>query len=589
MSVDPAEVTVVELDTSALVGGVATHDELLGQILLARGWIQPSDLARGLELQTERGARLGELLVEMGALDPSRLTHALADQVGMPFIEDIDANEIDPSLVAPFTLGYARQFNFVPLRKEGRKVVVAVSDPLEVFGLDDLHAMFRCEIEPVAAPPEKIFAAINVVFDRRAGAEQVVDEVAGEDLDVATDIQEAAQDILDVGDDEAPIIRLVNSILNQAIKEKVSDIHIEPYEKEVIVRYRRDGVLREIVRTPKKLQASITSRIKIMGDLNIAEKRLPQDGRIRVKIAGRDVDIRLSTVPTAHGERLVLRLLDTSAVLLDLEELGFDRQNLDAFDKLIHRPHGIVLVTGPTGSGKTTTLYAALTAINKPEINILTIEDPVEYQLEGIGQMQVNTKIDFTFGRGLRAILRQDPDVVLIGEIRDLETAEIAVQASLTGHLVFATLHTNDAATAFSRLTDMGIEPFLLGSSVVAVMAQRLVRTLDQRTREPYAPGHHELEELGLATDMMDEMTFYRPGLSQNSPTGYTGRAGLYELLVVDDEIRTMVVNRTDSSRIKRKAIENGMRTLRDDGAMKVLRGVTSVEEVMRVTAEDAS
>ena len=560
----------------------------LGEILFTRGWVDEEALAAALAQQAERGGRLGQILVEQEAITEAQLTQGLAQQVGMPYIAELAADTIDPSLVAPFSLNYARQHNVVPVRREGRTLTVAVADPLSLAGLDDLHAIFRCEVEPIAAPPDQIFNAINRVFDRRAGAEQVVDEVAAEEIDIMdTDLQEAAADIMDEGDDEAPIIRLVNSVLNQAVKEKASDIHIEPYEKEIVVRFRRDGVLHEIVRAPKRLQASVSSRIKIMGDLNIAEKRLPQDGRIRIKIAGRDVDIRLSTVPTAHGERLVLRLLDTGSVLLDLKGLGFDRQNLDIFDVLIRRPHGIVLVTGPTGSGKTTTLYAALTAINKPEINILTIEDPVEYQLPGIGQMQVNTKIDFTFGRGLRAILRQDPDVILIGEIRDIETAEIAVQASLTGHLVLATLHTNDAASTFTRLTDMGVEPFLISSSVVACMAQRLVRTLHQKCAELYVPPTHELDQLGLASDMMDEVQFKRAVGCPECVTGYIGRAGLYELLVVDDDIKSLVVGRSDASRIKRKAIETGMRTLRDDGAMKVLKGVTSVDEVMRVTSED--
>ncbi|MEC8022543.1 MAG: type II secretion system ATPase GspE [Myxococcota bacterium] len=574
--------------TDILQTMVVDDPDLIGQRLVARQWISPEQLAYALRLQQDRVSRLGEILIEQGLITGAQLTEALADQVGMAFLPELDPETIDPALVVPFSLTYAREHEFVPLRREGHRIVVAVADPLELDGLDDLHALFRVEVEPVAASPKEIHKAINRVFDRRAGAEQVVGEVAeDEELGIADEIDQIERDIMDVADDEAPIIRLVNSVLNQAVKEKVSDIHIEPYEKDVVIRFRKDGVLSEVVRAPKRLQASIASRIKIMGDLNIAEKRLPQDGRIRIKIAGRDVDLRLSTVPTGHGERLVLRLLDTSAVLLDLAKLGFDRQNLELFERLIKRPYGIVLVTGPTGSGKTTTLYAALTQINNPEINILTIENPVEYQLDGIGQMQVNPKIDFTFSRGLRAILRQDPDVVLIGEIRDLETAEIAVQASLTGHLVFATIHTNDAASTFTRLTDMGIEPFLTSSSVAACLAQRLVRTLHQDCRQPYSPRPHELSQLGLSSDMMDDMTFYRPGGCEICGNGYKGRAGLYELLVVDDEIKSLIVQRAESSRIKRVAIQAGMRTLRDDGAMKVLSGQTSVDEVMRVTAEE--
>ena len=576
-------------DTQAVPAMDFGHQKI-GAILLRHGWIDTEQLAAALALQAEKGGRIGELLIEAGVLTPTQLTRGLAEQVDMPFVEEIDAQAIDPALVAPFSLPYARQYNFVPLVREGGKIIVAVADPIEVFGLDDLHAMFRCEVEAVAAPPDQIFSAINIVFDRRAGAEQVVDEVAQEDLDTfGEDLGDIAQDILDAGDDEAPIIRLVNSVLNQAIKERASDIHIEPYEKEVVIRFRRDGILHEIVRAPRKLQASITSRIKIMGELNIAEKRLPQDGRIRVKIAGRDVDIRLSTVPTSNGERLVLRLLDTSAVILDLEQLGFDKHMLAQLETIIQQPHGIVLVTGPTGSGKTTTLYAALTRINKPEINILTVEDPVEYQLQGIGQMQVNHKIEFTFARALRAILRQDPDVVLIGEIRDLQTAEIAVQASLTGHLVFATIHTNDAASTFTRLTDMGVEPFKSASSVIATMAQRLVRTLCKHCKAPRKPLRHELDQLGIDIEALGEdIVFYTAkGCDLCNGRGYSGRAGLYELLIIDDDIKQLIVQRADATRIKRKAIENGMRTLRDDGAMKVLHGVTSVEEVVRVTAEE--
>ena len=567
---------------------IVEDPDLLGQRLIARSLISPEQLAYALNLQADRISRIGEILVEQGLVTAAQVSEVVADQVGMAFLPELDPESIDPALVVPFSLTYAREHEFVPLRREGHRIIVAVADPLELNGLDDLHALFRVEVEPVAAPPSEIHKAINRVFDRRAGAEQVVGEVAeDEELGIADEIDQIERDIMDVADDEAPIIRLVNSVLNQAVKEKVSDIHIEPYEKDVVIRFRKDGVLSEVVRAPKRLQASIASRIKIMGDLNIAEKRLPQDGRIRIKIAGRDVDLRLSTVPTGHGERLVLRLLDTSAVLLDLELLGFDKQNLGTFERLIQRPYGIVLVTGPTGSGKTTTLYAALTRINNPEINILTIENPVEYQLDGIGQMQVNPKIDFTFSRGLRAILRQDPDVVLIGEIRDLETAEIAVQASLTGHLVFATIHTNDAASTFTRLTDMGIEPFLTSSSVAACLAQRLVRTLHKDCRQPYTPRPHELAQLGVSSDMADGMTFYRPGGCDICGNGYKGRAGLYELLVVDDEIKSLVVQRAESSRIKRVAIQAGMRTLRDDGAMKVLNGTTSVDEVMRVTAEE--
>jgi len=355
------------------------------------------------------------------------------------------------------------------------------------------------------------------------------------------------------------------------------------------VRFRRDGVLQKIIEAPKRLQASIASRIKIMGELNIAEKRVPQDGRIRIKIAGRDVDIRLSTVPTSFGERLVMRLLDKTATLLDLTDIGFSDEGLKMMDQMIRRPHGIILVTGPTGSGKTTTLYSCLSRINQPDKNILTVEDPVEYQLPGIGQMQVNPKIDFTFSNGLRAILRQDPDVVLVGEIRDVETAEIAVQASLTGHLVFSTVHTNDTAATFTRLVDMGIEPFLVASSVIAINAQRLVRRVCPNCRAPYEPRPAEIKQLGLEPGMLGgAFQVYRAeGCPECSGSGYKGRTGIYEFMEVDDEIRSMVMQGVDAHAIKKEAIAGGLKTLRDDGAFKVLQGMTTIEEVMRVTAED--
>jgi general secretion pathway protein E len=405
-------------------------------------------------------------------------------------------------------------------------------------------------------------------------------------LDALTHGLEEPEDLLDVSD-EAPIIRLVNSLLFQAVKERASDIHIEPYEKDLMVRFRVDGVLYEIIRPPKRFQNSIASRVKIMGGLNIAEKRLPQDGRIRIKIAGKDIDIRLSTLPIAHGERIVMRLLDRESVMLDLEQLGFSTGNLKAMNELIHLTHGIILVTGPTGSGKTTTLYAALQKINSSDKNIITIEDPVEYQLEGIGQIQVNPKIQLTFANGLRSIVRQDPDVILVGEIRDRETAEIAVQASLTGHLVFSTLHTNDSAGAIARLVDMGVEPFLISSSLLAIMAQRLVRKLCPECRAPDRPSPEFLKDLGLE-DAARGAKFYKPvGCPKCLNTGFAGRSAIYELLPVNDEIRELINRNADSTEIKRKARDQGMLSLREDAALKALAGLTSLSEIVRVTQED--
>jgi general secretion pathway protein E len=395
-------------------------------------------------------------------------------------------------------------------------------------------------------------------------------------------------DLLDLeGDDEAPIIRLVNSLMSQSVKDRASDIHIEPFEREISVRFRVDGVLREIIKPPKRFQSSIISRVKIMAGLNIAEKRLPQDGRIRLKVAGKDIDVRVSTVPTTYGERIVMRLLDRSSVLRDLDTIGFNQRNLSIMNALIKKPHGIILVTGPTGSGKTSTLYACLAKINRPDLNILTIEDPVEYQLKGVGQVQVNAKIELSFANGLRSFLRQDPDVIMVGEIRDRETAEIAIQASLTGHLVLSTVHTNDSAGAVTRLVDMGVEPFLVASSLVGVLAQRLVRTICKECKESYAPTPQELTEIGLDPKTVKEAWRGR-GCPRCLDTGYQGRLGIYELMLVDDEIRQLVLKNVDASTIKNAARRKGLRSLREDGAEKVLAGITTTAEVARVTQEDS-
>jgi general secretion pathway protein E len=397
-------------------------------------------------------------------------------------------------------------------------------------------------------------------------------------------------DVTDSDDDDAPIIRYVNAIIFKASSERASDVHIESFEDKLKVRFRVDGVLYDVASEEKSFQAAIISRIKVMAGLNIAEKRLPQDGRIGLKIAGKEVDIRVSTVPTQFGERIVMRLLDKTGAVLDLEQLGIEPRNLSMLKKLLDKPNGIVLVTGPTGSGKTTTLYACLTYINKPDLNILTVEDPIEYQLDGIGQMQVNSKIDFTFASGLRAILRQDPDVVMVGEIRDAETAEIAIQASLTGHLVLSTLHTNDSAGAVSRLIDMGVEPFLVSSSLLAVVAQRLVRRLCKHCRVPYEISDAELRELSLNPATVQTRTAYKAGQTDCphcQGSGYTGRLGIHELLIIDDEVRSQILQRLDSNSIKNSAIKRGFATLRADGGLKVLAGVTTVEEVLLASHDD--
>ncbi len=560
----------------------------LGEILCASIGFPHEKISEALQHQAERGGRIGEILVGMKLVDPSDVVQALGKQLGLQVIDEIDVSAVDTDLARKIPINFAKQQRVLPLGTNDGEIVVALADPLNTFALDDVRMLLESPIRPVIATAELIIDGINRLYDRSAGeAEALVDDLEETDLDSLAHELEEPEDLLD-SDDEAPIIRLVNSLLYQAVKERCSDVHIEPMERDIVVRFRRDGVLYEILRTQKRFQASITSRIKIMGGLNIAEKRLPQDGRIRIKIAGKDVDIRLSTVPTVHGERVVMRLLDRSAILLDLDEIGMNERNLRQMNQIIHKSHGIILVTGPTGSGKTTTLYASLNKINSPEVNILTVEDPVEYQLPGIGQIHVNEKIDLTFSNVLRSFLRQDPDIIMVGEIRDLQTAEIAIQASLTGHLVFSTVHTNDSASAVTRLVDMGVEPFLVASSIVAILAQRLVRTVCPHCKEKVTITDEQWDKLVLRDTPKPEWVYKAQGCSKCFKTGYLGRSGIYELLVVDDEIRQLVLKNVDANTIKRTAMSKGMYTLRDDGADKIIRGITTIEEVMRVTQEDS-
>jgi general secretion pathway protein E len=508
--------------------------------------------------------------------------------MGLPFLRDIDLEDVDPELCSAIPIHFARKHGILPIKRDGDGVLVATSNPLDIYPLDDVRILLNQEVKPVVVPPGAVIDAINRVYDRDTNAaQQIIEDLEEDSLDIITSTLEEPADLLDASD-EAPVIRLVNSILFQAVKQRASDVHIEPFERELVVRYRIDGMLYNVLTPPKRIQPSITSRVKIMAGLNIAEKRLPQDGRIRVTIAGKNIDIRVSVIPTAHGERIVMRLLDKTSILLKLEDIGFSADKLKVFNRLIHRPHGIILLTGPTGSGKTTTLYGALTRINSPDKNIITVEDPIEYQIRGIGQTQVNPKINLTFANGLRSILRQDPDVIMVGEVRDLETGEIAIQASLTGHLVFSTLHTNDSAGAITRLIDMGIEPFLASSSVIAIMAQRLVRIVCPDCRQKYSPGEEELREVGMDSSLVGGKSLYRAvGCQHCLGTGYRGRTGIFELLVLDDDIRTLILKNYDSNTIKRTATDKGMLTLRQDGARKVLKGITTIEEVARVTQED--
>jgi general secretion pathway protein E len=579
--------------TEATTPGYLPTAPRIGEILMRHGHVDATVLAEALEVQREKGGRLGEILIGQRTITEQQLIAALAEQLGFDVIDSIVHKAIPDTLINAVPINFAKQFKIVPLGPaDGGLVRVAAADPLAIGALDDLAVLVQAPLDVMLAPSNAILEAINFAYDRgtahaTAAMEQIEDD---DELQGFTHDIEEAIDLLD-SEDEAPIIKLVNSLISQSVKEHASDIHIEPTEKDIAVRFRIDGILYEKIRPPKKLHAPIVSRIKVQAGLNIAEKRLPQDGRIRIKIAGKDIDIRVATVPTSYGERITMRLLDRSNILLNLQDLGFSPDNYATMNGLINKSHGIILVTGPTGSGKTTTLYAGLSSINSPDLNILTVEDPVEYQLAGVSQTQVNPKINLTFASGLRSFLRHDPDVIMVGEIRDLETAEIAIQAALTGHLVLSTIHTNDAPGAITRLVDMGVEPFLVASSVIGILAQRLVRTLCPQCKEPYEASAEEVKELGLSADVVGQHPkFWRGrGCTNCLNTGYRSRIGIYELMLPTDEVRQLILENVDANTIKKKAMSQGMRTLREDGARKVLVGMTSSAEVLRVTGEDSA
>ena len=499
---------------------------------------------------------------------------------------------VDNERTLLLSLPVLRQGPVIPLQQDDdavRAPVAVPSDgPLPWELLDDYRRLLGCETEPVRAPREDILMLLNQVFDMSsASAEQMLEDLSEED-ELSRKIEEVG-DLLE-SEDDAPVIRLVNTLISQAMKDRASDIHIEPFESEVLVRFRIDGVLHTIVRPPKSVQAAMISRIKVMASLDIAEKRHPQDGRYRVKIAGREVDVRVSILPTAFGERVVMRLLDRSSRILTLQELGMSESQFAQMQRVIAAPHGIALVTGPTGSGKSTTLYAALMEVDRDNRNVMTIEDPIEYQLGGVAQMQVQPKIGLSFAAGLRSILRQDPDIVMIGEIRDLETAEIAIQASLTGHLVFATLHTNDALSAAVRLQDMGVEPYLLASSLIMVQAQRLIRRLCPHCKQPRMATTEDARLLEVADhELPENTTIYEPvGCSQCMHTGFIGRIAIYEIFNINEELRNAIHASKGWTELRHIARKQGMRSLRQDGARHVYAGVSSVEEVLRVSSEEA-
>ena len=563
----------------------------LKEALLKMTSLSEDDLAEALRKQEETGKRLTDLLLELELVPETELLAALAGLYSIPMRETLAPDDIDPEVATQIPISFAKTHHMLPLQQDGNRIEVAIADPLLTDPLDDLRLLYPgMYCEPVLASRRDILSCINQVFDQASSAEDVAEEFSEEDLqDIASEIIHEPEDLLDSNAEGAPIIRLVNTLLQQAVKARASDIHIEPHEQDVTVRFRTDDILYEPIRPlPKRLQQAVSSRIKVMGKLDIAEKRLPQDGRIVLKIAGKDYDVRLSTIPTQYGERCVLRLLPRTQELLSIDRIGLDENARILLRRLIRRSNGIVLVTGPTGSGKTTTLYAALSDINTPDKNIITIEDPVEIRLAGVGQIEIKPQIGLTFAAGLRSILRQDPNVILVGEIRDLETAEIAIQASLTGHLVFSTLHTNDSAGAITRLIDMGVEPFLIGSSLAASLAQRLIRVLCTHCREPHTPSAVELGEIGLSAETANGHQVYQPqGCSHCNQTGYRGRIAIFEVLVVDDTIRGLIGRGIDSKTIQDQAVKQGMVTMRMIGAQQVLQGVTSVAEILRQTEEE--
>lgn len=550
----------------------------MGQLLLKHTSLTEEQLNEALKIQEETGHLIGEILLKKNYIHPHDVVRVICHQTGIPYLTDLNIDEINPELTIKIPINYAKENEILPILETDVNVSVVITDPFNFDALNDLREIFKKEINILVCSPLKVNDAINRVYEK---ANRNMVDTLEDEFDESLDL-DGPIDILDAGADEAPVIRFVNSIIFRAVKEKASDIHIEPYEKESVYRFRINRVMTEILRQPIKTHSAVTSRIKVMARIDIAEKRLPQDGRIPIKMAGKDIDIRLSTVPVQYGERIVMRILEKSNTVLELEKLGFHGNVLSQLDELSKRKHGVVYVSGPTGHGKTTTLFALLERINSPDRMIITVEDPVEYEVPGISQIQVNHKIDLSFARALRSILRQNPDVIMVGETRDLETAEMAVQASLTGHFVLSTIHTNDAASAPGRLIDMGVQPFLIASSLAAVIAQRLIQKLCPECKQPYTPGKFDLELMGVQVIPKSATIFKANGCPRCNYRGYSGLTVVSELLMITDEIRALMLAKSDAATIKKMAMRQGMTTLRGDALGKVFKGVTSIDEMVR-------
>jgi general secretion pathway protein E len=561
----------------------------IGEILRSWNLITPEKLELALKEQASLGKnprRLGEILVDLGFISESDLLKTLSFQLGLKYLTFSEFPKIIPNGSYP-TVKFMKQYKLVPIGIEDNVLKVAMSDPLDKYALDALRVFSGKSLEIYISSEKDIMEAIEQYFGGEVQMTTIMEGMREEDIEsVDISLQEDVHHLRDMAF-EAPIVKLVNMLITRAVENRASDIHIEPFENNVKVRYRIDGALNELEPLPKRLQAAVISRVKIMSRLNIAERRLPQDGRIRLRVSGRDIDLRVSTMPTIYGESVVMRILDRDSSLINLEHLGFPEDVLEKYKKIITAPYGMLLVTGPTGSGKTTTLYASLRKINSPDKKIITIEDPIEYQVEGVNQIQVKPKIGLTFANGLRHIVRQDPDIIMVGEIRDIETAEISIHSALTGHLVFSTLHTNDAPGAMTRLLDMGIEGFLVSSSIIGVLAQRLVRLICPSCKEPYNPSQELIDKVEFPEAAADITTYYGTGCEECRYTGYKGRTGIFELMVVSDDIRQLVLEKASVDAIRQQAISEGMQVLRESGWQKVKQGLTTIEEVLRVTQEE--